>query len=124
MGIESIEDAFQRGHNQGMIMARLDGHDAKFAAINGSIGRFAAESANLTSAVQEMRNDLKGRDETASALIAADTKRRTDLEAADDERATKAERKFIPVTRALGIIAAVEGLLLTWLTWQQASGKA
>lgn len=100
MAAETPEEAYKRGEDQGKVLARLDGHDEHFKAINGNVARFATESANLAASVQELRADLKGRDVTAATLVAADNKRRLELE----DAAKKSEVNWMPWARLFIII--------------------
>ena len=141
MPAETPDEAFARGQEQGKVNARLDNHAARLNAHDTAISQIGPQIAALTTSFGELRADLRGRDDTAKALIAADDRRRRELDEkdedrrkradearlalgeADEDRAKKAARKFLPVTRGLAILAAVEGVMLTWLTYQQATGR-
>ena len=141
MAVETTEEAFARGQAQGEVNARLDNHAARLSAHDVAIGQFGPQMASLTTSIQELRADLRGRDDTAKALEASDERRRKALDTADEDRrkraveakealdvadedrAKKVARKFMPVTQALAVIAAVEGVGLTWLAFRQATGK-
>ncbi len=138
---ETADEAFARGQAQGEVNARLDNHAARLTAHDAAIAQIGPQMANLTTAVNELRSDLRGRETTAQALLDADERRRKELVAgdeqrrkradearealdvADEDRAKKAARKFLPITRGLAVFAAVEGVVLTYLAWQQATGK-
>jgi len=138
---ETADEAFARGQTQGEVNARLNTHEARLNTVDSLLARIGPEIANLTISIQDLRSDLRGRDDTAKALEKSDERRRKDLEesdaqrrkradetrvaldVADEDRAKKAARKFLPVTKGLGILAAVEGVVVTWLAYQKATGK-
>jgi len=141
MATETADEAFARGQAQGEVNARLDNHAARLNAHDTAISQIGPQMASLTTSIQELRADLRGRDDTAKALERSDDRRRKELDEADEarrkradearlalgeadeDRAKKAARKFLPVTRGLAILAAAEGVMLTWLTYQQATGR-
>lgn len=77
---------YARGHEQGLVQARLDGHDKKFDAINGSIGKFASVIETLTQVVTTTAVDIKARDDVAKALREDNAQRRQELHDADEQR--------------------------------------
>jgi hypothetical protein len=141
MPAETTDEAFARGQAQGEVNARLNNHESRLNTHDVAIGQIGPQMASLTTSIQELRADLRGRDDTAKALEKSDERRRKDLDeadeqrrkradearealdVADEDRAKKAARKFLPVTRGLGILAAFEGVVLTYLAYQQATGK-
>jgi len=138
---ETADEAFARGQAQGEVNARLDNHAQRLNAHDAALAQIGPQMANLTAAINDLRADLRGRETTAQALLDADERRRKELVAgdeqrrkradearealdvADEDRAKKAALKFLPVTRALAVFAAVEGVVLTYLAYQQATGK-
>ena len=141
MVAETADEAFARGQTQGAQNARLDNHEARLGAHDIAIAQIGPQIANLTTSIQDLRADLRSGKDTAEALEKSDDRRRKELDEADEarrkradearlalgeadeDRAKKAARKFLPVTRGLAILAAVEGVMLTWLTYQQATGR-
>ena len=141
MPVETTDEAFARGQAQGEVNARLDNHAARLTAHDAALSQIGPQIAALTTSFGELRADLRGRDDTAKALIAADDRRRRELDEADEARRKRAEearealtaedetrakvaaRKFLPVTKALAIATAVEGAMVVWLTYQRATGK-
>jgi len=141
MAVETADEAFARGQTQGEVNARLNNHETRLSAHDVAIAQIGPQIASLTAAVQDLRADLRGREDTAKALLDADERRRKELDegdeqrrkradearkaldVADEDRAKKAARKFMPITRSLAVLAAAEGVLLTYLAWQQATGK-
>jgi len=138
---ETADEAFARGQTQGEVNARLNNHETRLNTHDIAISQIGPQMASLTTSIQELRADLRGRDDTAKALITADDRRRRELDENDEQRRKRADearealatedetrakvaaRKFLPVTRALAVFAAVEGVVLTYLAWQQATGK-
>ena len=109
---ESREDAYDRGHIQGEIAARLAGHDQHFSAINGHLADIAVELRGMKLEVQRL-GDSANADRatvvtTASALKDAETARRD-----------KTEQAWTPVQRAfaaLAALAALAGIVVTITT--------
>ena len=141
MATETADEAFARGQAQGEVNARLDNHAARLNAHDAAIASIGPQIANLTTAITDLRADLRGRETTAQALLDADERRRKELVAgdeqrrkraaetredlgqADEDRAKLAARKFLPVTKSLAVATAVEGAMVVWLTYQRATGK-
>lgn len=81
---------YERGLKEGRVEARLDGHDARFDKINGSIDRFSQSHENLAKAVsvgleklaaeiRKMQAEAHARDlavDVAAKTLAAETERR------------------------------------------------
>jgi len=125
---ETADEAFARGQTQGEVNARLNTHEARLNTVDSLLARIGPEIANLTISIQDLRSDLRGRDATAKALEKSDERRRKDLEesdaqrrkradetrvaldVADEDRAKKVARKFMPITRLLAVAAGVEGV--------------
>jgi chromosome segregation ATPase len=141
MPAETIDEAFSRGQTQGEVNARLDNHAQRLNAHDSAIAQIGPQMANLTTAIQELRADLRGREDTAKALLDADERRRKELDAgdeqrrkradearkaldlADEDRAKKAARKALPITKGLAYLAAFEGVVVTYLAYLRATGK-
>jgi chromosome segregation ATPase len=138
---ETADEAFARGQTQGEVNARLNTHEARLNTHDITIASIGPQIAVLTTSITDLRADLRGRETTAQALLDADERRRRELDEADEQRRKRADearealatedetrakvaaRKFMPITRALAVLAAIEGVVLTYLTWQQATGK-
>jgi hypothetical protein len=100
---ESGESAYDRGHLQGEVAARLAGHDKHFAAINGSISDLAREMHALTLAVQRLGDQAVSRDATVVTTAAA-------LKDAEDARRSQSEQAWSPYTKIFAALAAVAAL--------------
>ena len=141
MPAETPDEAFARGQEQGKVNARLDNHAARLNAHDTAISQIGPQIAALTTSFGELRADLRGRDDTAKALIAADDRRRRELDEKDEDRRKRADearealaaedetrariaaRKFLPVTKVLAYAAGFEGLILAWAAFMKMTGK-
>jgi hypothetical protein len=108
--METPDQAFARGQEAGIVKARLDGHDQRFAVINGSIERFGTEMKLLTLEIQRLADEARARDTTAIATALA-------LEKAEQARRDSSEQTWSPLQRLslvagviVGIIASVAAL--------------
>lgn len=110
------EDAYSRGHLAGEIAARLAGHDAHFAAINGHLAelvaearsgreRHASETRDLVLAIQRLEQQAVASAATVVTTAAA-------LKDAEEARRTQTEQSWSPIQRLLAVLgtaAAVVG---------------
>lgn len=97
------DDAYERGHIAGEIAARLQDHDRHFAAINGSIARFAAAQEQLVLQIQRLADAADADRVTAVKTAAA-------LKEADEARREQADYRWSPLARlaaAAAVIATV-----------------
>jgi len=94
------EEAFQRGRETAMIEARLNGHDARLDAINGSIDRTGNELRSVGEKLSRLDDAFR-----QSVAVAA---------ARADDAKKDAEKQVSTRTFILGLIGAVAaiGLLL------------
>ncbi len=124
---ETNQEAFDRGHHEGGVEARLDQHEAHLKTINGSITAGVTGLAEVRSVVQQLGSDVNARLDTviataqaaaatviatAEALKAADEARRD----ADDESHKKSDRTWTPFQRVFAVIAAVAASVVIWAT--------
>ena len=107
------DTAYDRGVAAGEIAARLAGHDQHFAAINGSLGRIAAEMHGqatelhgLALLLQELGQDAKASAATVIATAKA-------LKEAEEARRTNAEQSWSPVAKLIAVLATVATLVGT-----------
>lgn len=100
---EPVQEAYDRGVLAGEINARLAGHDAHFAAINGSMAKMAAEMHNLTLAVQRLGDQAVSRDATVLTTAAA-------LKDAEDARRSKTEASWSPWQKLFAVLGAAAAL--------------
>jgi hypothetical protein len=98
------DESYDRGHIDGVIAARLAGHDAHFAAINGSLADMVQEMRKLTLAVQRLGDQAVARDATVVTTAAA-------LKDAEDARRSTSDRSWTPVTRTIAVIGGVAALI-------------
>lgn len=107
---ESRHDAFNRGARSGKVDARLEGHDAHFAAINGSLAKLAAEMANVSTGVQRLEDRFAASEKTVITTAAA-------LKDADNARRDKETQGWSPLARwatGITVLTAAVGFVL-WL---------
>jgi hypothetical protein len=95
---------YARGHLDGEVKARLDGHDTHLAAINGSIDRMVAGMEGLKVAVTRLGDQAIARDLTVVTTAAA-------LEKADTARRAAAEQGWSPITKGLAILTGLSTLI-------------
>jgi type VI protein secretion system component VasF len=98
------DESYDRGHIDGVIAARLAGHDAHFAAINGSLAVMAEEMRKLTLAVQRLGDQAVARDATVVTTAAA-------LKDAEDARRSTSDRSWTPVTRVIAVLGGIAALI-------------
>jgi hypothetical protein len=105
-------DDYERGVAAGEISARLAGHDAHFALINGSLIDVAAQMKAVNLQLQRMADAMQADRERAVATAAA-------LREADEARRLAAERHWTPLSRmavlagALAALAGIAAFLIT-----------
>jgi hypothetical protein len=92
---------YDRGHVAGGHDARLDGHDRRLAAINGSIDHLGQQVTGLRLDVQAL---------TVQALAAATTA--TTVAQALKDKSEQAWSPFAKVIAAVGAVVALVGLYL------------
>lgn len=97
------DDAYERGVAAGEISARLAGHDAHFALINGSLIEVAAEMKAVNLQLQRMADAMQADRERAVATATA-------LREAEEARRTAAERHWTPLGRAAVLASALAAL--------------
>lgn len=83
---------YERGHLAGEISARLAGHDAHFAAINGSIDKLGASVEQLNTGIQRL----------------------VERDAARDARWTPLQKVVASVGAALTTVASVTGAIIVF----------
>jgi hypothetical protein len=98
------DESYDRGHVDGVIAARLAGHDAHFAAINGSLADMVQEMRELTLAVQRLGDQAVARDATVVTTAAA-------LKDAEEARRSTSDRSWTPVTRVIAVLGGVAALI-------------
>jgi hypothetical protein len=108
---EPGESAYDRGHLQGEIAARLAGHDKHFGAINGSLERIAANQVAQTLAIQRLADQAEAeaatRIATAKVLKDAADARKD----ADDEGRKRSEQAWSPIQKLISVVAAVASVV-------------
>lgn len=123
---EHPDDAYERGHLDGEIAARLAGYDRHFEAINGSLAKIAEDDSvaklaevvsGLALAVQRLGDQAIARDATVITTAAAlkDTVISTAnaLKDAEQARRDKSDQRWSPLARSIaviGVIATVVGV--------------
>lgn len=97
---------YNRGREDGSILARLDQHDNHFSVLNGSMAKVASSLDAVNMSVQRLSDEAVSRDRTVVTTAAA----LKDAEAVRREHSTTA---WTPLSRiAAGITAAVGMLTL------------
>jgi hypothetical protein len=97
---------YQRGHEDGSILARLDGHDQHFAHLNGSMQATADALGQVHLSLQRLADEAVARDRTVITTAAA-------LKDAETVRREKSTTSWTPLTRiAAGVTALVGALTL------------
>jgi hypothetical protein len=105
-------DAYDAGHTAGAIDARLAGHDAHFAKINGSIERVADEMAGMKLLLQRLADSADADRKTVVVTAAA-------LKDAEEARRSTTNDRWSPWQKAIalitgaGALAALAALILT-----------
>jgi chromosome segregation ATPase len=112
---EPVGEAYDRGHVDGGIAARLAEHDKHFVKINGSVERSADELHALNGRVQALRLDVQrvadqneARDARVIATAAA-------LKEADDARRTKTETVWSPIAKVYATIVTLVAIVSLYL---------
>lgn len=105
-------EAFERGRVVGEINARLAGHDAHLATINGSVARFVVEMHALTVVVQRVADQQHEAANVAIATAAALT-RDTDARRAASELAWRPWVRLFAALAALGSIVSIVAVYLS-----------
>lgn len=111
---ESAQEAYERGALAGEISARLAGHDAHFAAINGHLATLAVDFREIKLSLQRMadqrESDLLIVKATAEAVEKTVRSTAASLEDSRAERRHAAERDWSPYQRLFTVVAALATL--------------
>jgi hypothetical protein len=108
---ETSQEAFDRGHHEGGVEARLREHEKHLNSINGSIERGVTGLADVKTALQQLASDTKaGLDTviaTANAAAATVVATADALAKADEARRKKSDASWSPWQKFIGLITSL-----------------
>ena len=107
----AVQSDFERGHIAGVIAARLAGHDAHLAVINGHLAVMASQLTASTMAIQRLADQAEADAQTRVTTAAAVEKARKEAAGAlESERLVRRERSeltWTPMSRGLAVLAGL-----------------